>query len=103
MSTTLHFRDLKKQQNLICLVNIRMSVPFRIATFAIFNHFIPHCFVLCVTNCSFISKPLLKKHVIINTRLSNLWLPFDLFYLIVMYADKNHLSHIISSHHSHVN
>ena len=39
--------DLKKQQNLICLVNIRMSVPFRNATFVRFNHFIPHCFVLC--------------------------------------------------------
>ena len=45
-----HFQDLKKQQNLICLVNIRMSVPFRIATFVRFNHFIPHCFVLCGTN-----------------------------------------------------
>ena len=45
-------QDLKKQQNLICLVNIRMSVPFRIATFVRFNHFIhvPHCFVLCATN-----------------------------------------------------
>ena len=50
MSTTLHFPDLKKQQNLICLVNIRMSVPFRIATFVRFNHFIPHCFVLCAAN-----------------------------------------------------
>ena len=51
MSTTLHFPDLKKQQNRICLVNIRMGVPFRIATFVRFNHdFIPHCFVLCAAN-----------------------------------------------------
>ena len=51
MSTTLHFPDLKKQQNFICLVNIRMSVPFRIATFVRFNHFIPHCFVLFCFVC----------------------------------------------------
>ena len=43
-----------------------------------------------------------ENHVIIDSRLSNLWLPFDLFHFVVMYANKNHLSHIISSHHSHV-
>ena len=42
--------EFKKQQNPICLINNRMSVPLRIATFVRFNHFIPHCFVLCATN-----------------------------------------------------
>ena len=49
MSTTLHFQDLKKQQNVICLVNIRMGVLFQIATFVRFNYFKAHCFVLCLT------------------------------------------------------
>ena len=41
MSTTLHFQDLKKQQNLICLVNICMSVPneYTFKLCSIFQHF----------------------------------------------------------------
>ena len=40
-----------------------------------------------------------NNHIIINTRLSYLWLPCDLFYFIVMDADKNHFfpHHLISS------
>ena len=49
MPTTLHFQDLKKQQNLICLVNTRMNVLFRIATSVRFNNVTPHCFVWCAT------------------------------------------------------
>ena len=49
MSTTLHFQDLKKQQNLICLVNTGIRVQFRICTFVRYNYFIPQCFVSCAT------------------------------------------------------
>ena len=49
MPTTLYFPVLKKQQNLICLVNTRMNVLFQIATSVRFNYSIPHCFVLCAT------------------------------------------------------
>ena len=40
-----------------------------------------------------------ENHVIINSRLSNLWLPFDLFHFVVMYANKksSFSHHLISS------
>ena len=114
MSTTLHFQDLRNQKNLICLVNTRMGVLFRITTSVRFNYFIPHCFVLCATihsseyhriiylnrlliNGTVISKPLLNKHVIISTRLSDLLLPFDLFYFIVRRQKSSFPHHLISS------
>ena len=78
MSTTLHFQDIKKQQNVICLVKTRMGVLFQITTFVRFNYFKSDCFVLCatiivlsipkkylnrlLTNGSVISEPLLKKY-----------------------------------------
>ena len=40
---------IKKQQNVICLLNTRMSVLFQIATFVSFNYFKARCFVLCAT------------------------------------------------------
>ena len=90
-----------------------LSVPFRIATFVRFNHFIPHCFVLCAANIALsiielfiwidfwqmvlFFLNLFKKNMLLLIRDCLFYgYPLTCFILLLyMYADKNHLSHII--------
>ena len=114
MPTILHFQDLKTQQNLICSVITGMDVLFRIATSVRFNYFIPHCFVCCATIIALSIIELFiwivcwqmvllflnhfwNIHVTINTRLSDLLLPFDLFYFIVRWQKSSFPHHLNST------